>query len=60
MKCKDCKCFQDNKGKQTGECRKYAPRTIIAGCGVGEVPEYSNDWAIVKIDDWCGEFEAKE
>lgn len=55
-KCKDCKYWQDLP--EEGQCRRYAPKTIIAGCGVGEIPEYSNDWATTGEDDWCGEFES--
>ena len=33
-----------------GECRRRAPKPSTA---------WSN-WARTKIDDWCGEFQAKE
>lgn len=72
-KCKDCKWWDAKNAytvKQTAqrrtpgnivsECRKYAPRTIVAGCGTGETPEYASDWGIVGMADWCGEFEDKE
>ena len=43
--CKDCKFWQILP--EEGQCRRYAPRLIVAGCGTGEVPEYSNNWATV-------------
>lgn len=58
MKCKDCKYW--HKLPEEGQCHRYAPKLIIAGCGVGEAPEYSNDWATVGKDDWCGEFKPRE
>ena len=63
-KCKNCKWWHElckNLPKEYfGQCRKYAPRKIVAGCGVGENPEYDNSWAVIDADEWCGEFEAKE
>lgn len=63
-KCKNCKWWEElqmmfPRGNH-GQCRKYAPRKIVAGCGVGESPEYDKDWAVVGGNDWCGEFEDKE
>lgn len=42
------------------QCRRYAPKMIVAGCGVGENPEYDNDWVTTKKDDWCGEYKKKK
>ena len=58
MKCKDCKWWFELP--EEGQCRRHSPRLIVAGCGIGEVPEYSNDWATVGKDDWCSELEAKK
>lgn len=60
--CADCKFWKQNdinEDAQYGECRKRAPKLIIAGCGVGENPERRLDWAETKYDDWCGEFKTK-
>lgn len=38
------------------ECRRYAPRTIH---GVGTV-ESTQMFPIVRLDDWCGEFQESE
>ena len=56
--CNNCKFWQILL--EEGQCRRHAPRLIMAGCGVGEIPEYSNDWPTTGKDDWCGEFKPQE
>jgi hypothetical protein len=60
MKCEDCKFWKAGVLNLEGLCRKYAPRAIVASCGVGEHPEYENDWAQTMAGDYCGEFESKQ
>ena len=64
--CKKCKYYKStvedlyNSERSFGECRRHSPRTVVAGCGVGENPYSENDWAIVEPNDWCGDFEVTE
>ena len=56
--CENCKYWQVLPIE--GQCRRHAPNLIVASCGVDEVPEYSNNWATMGKDDWCGEFEPRK
>lgn len=53
-KCEGCVYWRALELK--GQCRRHAPKTIVSGCGTGEVPEYSNDWAETARRDWCGDW----
>jgi hypothetical protein len=58
--CENCKYWQvTTKCKDKGKCRRHAPKLIVAGCGVGELPEYKRDWAETLKIELCGEWEAK-
>lgn len=59
-KCENCKFWYKIPEEGEGQCHRYAPKLIMAGCGIGEIPEYSNNWATTGSDDWCGEFKPKE
>ena len=48
------------KENEAAECRRYAPRLVMAGCGVGETPESGTDWAMTHQTDWCGDWEGKK
>jgi hypothetical protein len=59
--CSSCK-FWDQGAKSlgdVGECHRYAPRLIMAGCGIGENPEYNSTWCGTDGVDWCGEYKEK-
>ena len=63
-KCEDCRYWLRNKPNNAypetinyGDCRRHSPRLIVASCGVGENPEWSNDWPQTNKDDWCGDGE---
>ena len=64
--CLNCKFWLRNKqntkypeAANFGDCRRHSPRLIVASCGVGESPEWSNDWTQTGKNEWCGEFEIK-
>lgn len=61
-RCKDCKWFWDVTPKDEVlppvpqyECRRYAPQKLH---GVGAGYE-EKKWPSVNLNDFCGEFEAK-
>lgn len=56
--CKNCKFWAKLETRAEGECRKYAPKAIMAG-GI-DGTDYDNDWAVTNADKWCGEFEVAE
>lgn len=52
--CSTCGFWQDaskSLGTDTGQCRRYAHRTIIASYGIGGRTDNTG---------WCGEWEAKK
>ena len=56
--CKNCNYWdQYEQDPNSGMCRRHAPRLIVACCGVGENPEYAQDWPTTCELDWCGEFQ---
>ncbi len=60
-KCRFWKGYGQTNGEcrsKKGECRKYAPKAIMAGSinGIG----YETDWALTEAVNWCGEWEVKE
>ena len=61
-KCEECKFWKKEreiKSESYGQCRRYAPKLIVSGGGIGENREYENDWAWTDFNAWCGEFQPK-
>lgn len=49
-RCGGCRFFQNT---ETGQCRKYAPKPVVA---IDDVA-IGWDWPPIDKDQWCGEFE---
>ncbi len=46
-RCRTCKFFEKHKtDDETGDCRRYPPTPL---------PVDDHEWAVVSVEDWCGE-----
>jgi hypothetical protein len=61
--CESCKYFRTNNVKPArenqisrGNCKRYPPMPVPDKANLGYT-DYRN--AVVRIDDWCGEFTSK-
>lgn len=57
--CSNCKFSSDEL-----QCRRYAPRPIMASVSDDDSPQNSLPpialWPLVEFDDWCGEWQLEE
>lgn len=48
--CDQCMYFLQELDERYGECRRYAPRTVLT------IDQTETWWPVVKDEDWCGEY----
>jgi hypothetical protein len=53
--CSACKHWSNQANAEIGECRRYAPQTLVFT--VDDQTKFESRFPVTKASDWCGEFD---
>jgi hypothetical protein len=53
--CSACKHWSNQSSADKGECRRYAPQTLVFT--IDNETKFESRFPVTKASDWCGEFE---